>query len=231
MRRPARRPSSLRPPARRECRRTDRGGPWWRFPRSRRAVDRFARGVRIEEVGFTAKRTTIGWPVEMPPSTPPAWFERKRGLPSLPGAHFVGVLFAGECGGGEARADLDALHRVDAHHRARRARRRACRRPARPSRRARRWPALRSTAPAEEPALRVVVEEFFPARGGVRVGAPERIVLRLGPIPFARDRSCAGRSAPARRGSSRRRPAPCARRAPAATRAAVSRAEERPPPR
>jgi hypothetical protein len=30
------------------------------------------RGDRIDEVGFTAKRTTTGWPVEMPPSTPPA---------------------------------------------------------------------------------------------------------------------------------------------------------------
>jgi hypothetical protein len=41
------------------------------------------RGVRIEEVGLTAKRATISWPVEMPPRMPPAWFEEKRG-PSLP---------------------------------------------------------------------------------------------------------------------------------------------------
>ena len=41
------------------------------------------RGCRIDEVGFTAKRTTIGWPLEMPPRTPPAWLDRKR-VPSLP---------------------------------------------------------------------------------------------------------------------------------------------------
>ena len=41
------------------------------------------RGDRIDEVGFTAKRTTTGWPVEMPPSTPPALLERKR-VPLLP---------------------------------------------------------------------------------------------------------------------------------------------------
>ena len=42
------------------------------------------RGCRIDDVGFTAKRTTTGWPVEMPPRMPPAWFERKRGRPSFP---------------------------------------------------------------------------------------------------------------------------------------------------
>jgi len=33
------------------------------------------RGVRIDEVGFTEKRQTTGWPVEMPPRMPPAWFD------------------------------------------------------------------------------------------------------------------------------------------------------------
>src|SRR6185437_15257224 len=42
------------------------------------------RGERIDEVGLTAKRQTIGWPVEMPPTMPPAWLARKRGLPSFP---------------------------------------------------------------------------------------------------------------------------------------------------
>ena len=54
------------------------------------------RGVRIEEVGLTAKRATTGWPVEMPPRMPPAWFEEKRG-PSLPmkiGSAFVPVSAA-----------------------------------------------------------------------------------------------------------------------------------------
>src|ERR1700742_2792566 len=35
------------------------------------------RGVRIDDVGFTAKRTTTGCPVEMPPRMPPAWLDRK----------------------------------------------------------------------------------------------------------------------------------------------------------
>jgi polyhydroxyalkanoate synthase subunit PhaC len=44
--------------------------------------DRAAR-LRIDEVGLTAKRATISWPVEMPPRMPPAWFDEKRG-PSVP---------------------------------------------------------------------------------------------------------------------------------------------------
>ena len=28
--------------------------------------------IKIELVGFTAKRVIIGWPVDMPPKTPPA---------------------------------------------------------------------------------------------------------------------------------------------------------------
>ena len=48
---------------------------------------------------------------------PPAWLERNVDL-AVAHAHLVGVLLAGERGGGEAGADLDALHRVDAHHRA-----------------------------------------------------------------------------------------------------------------
>jgi phosphonoacetate hydrolase len=51
---------------------------------SRRSLVDGPRGVRIDEVGFTAKRATTGWPVEMPPRMPPAWFDRNSGLPSLP---------------------------------------------------------------------------------------------------------------------------------------------------
>jgi chorismate synthase len=40
------------------------------------AVSMLRRGVRIEDVGLTAKRTTTSCPVEMPPRMPPAWFER-----------------------------------------------------------------------------------------------------------------------------------------------------------
>src|ERR1700722_18226798 len=39
--------------------------------------------------------------------------------PVVAGAHFVGVLFAGQFGGGKARANFHALDRVDAHQRAR----------------------------------------------------------------------------------------------------------------
>jgi hypothetical protein len=41
------------------------------------------RGDRIDDVGFTAKRATTGWPVEMPPRMPPARLERNR-VPLLP---------------------------------------------------------------------------------------------------------------------------------------------------
>ena len=42
------------------------------------------RGVRIDDVGLTAKRATMSWPEEIPPRMPPAWLEEKRGTPSLP---------------------------------------------------------------------------------------------------------------------------------------------------
>ena len=82
--RPARWPSWPRRPARRGCRRRDRAGPWWRSPSRCRAGRWCAAGVRIDDVGLTAKRHTIGWPDEMPPRMPPAWLERNSGLPSLP---------------------------------------------------------------------------------------------------------------------------------------------------
>ena len=40
------------------------------------------RGDRMDDVGFSAKRTTMSWPEEMPPRTPPALFEPKRTWPS-----------------------------------------------------------------------------------------------------------------------------------------------------
>jgi hypothetical protein len=36
-----------------------------------------APGQRMLEVGFSARRATMRWPVEMPPSTPPALLLRK----------------------------------------------------------------------------------------------------------------------------------------------------------
>ena len=74
---------------------------------------------RIDEVGLTANRQTTGCPVEMPPRIPPAWLERKRGLPSGTDADLVGIGFARELGRRHAGADLDAFHRIDAHHRRR----------------------------------------------------------------------------------------------------------------
>ena len=74
------------------------------------------------------------------------------------------------------------------------------------------------------------VEVVFPVRGGLRVGTEERVVARLPPSRNFRDRSHGARSARARRARARRRMT-FAAIAPAATRAAVSRAEERPPPR
>ena len=144
-------------------------------------------------------------------------------------AHLVGVLLAGQFGRREAGADLDALHRIDAHqrrgeigvelavdrraepgrnafgddldHRAdRRSRSCGCRRGS-----------PRRTPPSP--------------RRGRRTGCG-----RPRPSPSASGRSCAAPSAPARR--ARRRPGTTLRAiAPAATRVAVSRAEERPPPR
>ena len=66
---------------------------------------------------MTAKRATIGWPVEMPPRMPPALLDRKTRLAVVAHAHLVGVLLARERGGGEAGADLDAFDRIDAHQR------------------------------------------------------------------------------------------------------------------
>ena len=80
-----------------------------------RSIER--RGVRIELVGLTAKRTTMSWPVEMPPRMPPALLDRKQRLAVVADADLVGVVLAGQRRGREAGADLDALDRIDAHHR------------------------------------------------------------------------------------------------------------------
>ena len=68
---------------------------------------------------MTAKRATTGWPVEIPPSIPPAWFDKKKRRAVLAAAYLVGVGFAGKSGGGKTVADLDALDRVDRHKGAR----------------------------------------------------------------------------------------------------------------
>ena len=42
---------------------------------SRPSASTLSTAASIELVGLTAKRATIGWPVEMPPRMPPAWLE------------------------------------------------------------------------------------------------------------------------------------------------------------
>ena len=56
---------------------------------------------------------------------------QEKRLAVIAHAHLVAVFLAGQLGRAEARADLDALDRIDAHQRRRRDRRRACRRSAR----------------------------------------------------------------------------------------------------
>ena len=73
-------------------------------------------GARIELVGLTTSRQTMSWPVEMPPRMPPAWLAEEGGRAVLH-AHLVGIVLAAHGGGGEAVADLHALHGVDAHQR------------------------------------------------------------------------------------------------------------------
>ena len=36
--------------------------------------------LKILLVGFTAKRTTTGWPEEIPPRIPPAWLDKNSGV-------------------------------------------------------------------------------------------------------------------------------------------------------
>ena len=71
------------------------------------------------EIGFIAARTRSGWPLVMPPSSPPARFV-ERITPSGPGIHLVVGDAAAAARGLEAVADLDTLDRLDAHHRGRR---------------------------------------------------------------------------------------------------------------
>ena len=65
--------------------------------------------------GFIAARTTISSPFETPASMPPARFDVRP----LVGADLVVRLRAAQPGEREAVADLDALHRLDPHHRRR----------------------------------------------------------------------------------------------------------------
>ena len=189
------------------------------------------RGVRIELVGFTANRATIGWPVEMPPRMPPAWLRRERAPSPSCHAHLVGVLLAGQRGGGEAVADLHALHRVDPHQRRGEVGVEL---------------AVDRRAQARRHALGHHLDHRAGGRAGLahrrqdrpprsaaidRVRAEERIVVRpASQSQRARSIWCGPICTSAPR---MRTPSPSTLRAtpPAATRIAVSRAEDRPPPR
>ncbi len=73
-------------------------------------------------IGFFAARTTIGSPLEVPPSMPPALLVGRRNpKPAIVGG-VVGLvgdrvhhLRAGTAGGLDPQADLDRLDRLDAH--------------------------------------------------------------------------------------------------------------------
>src|SRR5262249_46150649 len=73
------------------------------------------RGVRIDEVGLTAKRQTIGCPVEMPPKNAARMVGKKHWLAVVAHAHFVGILLAAQRRRCKARADLDSFDSIDAH--------------------------------------------------------------------------------------------------------------------
>ena len=168
------------------------------------------RGVRIDEVGLTAKRATTGWPVEMPPRMPPALLERNTGRPSLPMRISSAFSSPVSARGGEAVADLDALDGVDRHQR------RgdvlvelAVDRRAEPGRHALGddldHRADRGAAPCG------CRRDTRPRRAAVSAsGAEERIAVDLVPVPARAVDRVRRRSAPARRGRSC--PArPCAR--------------------
>ena len=63
------------------------------------------------EVGLSARLTTRSCPEEMPPSVPPDMVGQEA-----VGREFVAVLATALADDREPVADLDALHRVDAHH-------------------------------------------------------------------------------------------------------------------
>ena len=102
------------------------------------------RGVRIDEVGLTAKRHDDRLARRDAARMPPALFDRNMRPAVVADAHLVGVLLAGQRRGRQAGADLDALDGIDRHHRGGEVRHRACRRSARPSRPARPRPRPRS---------------------------------------------------------------------------------------
>jgi len=67
------------------------------------------------EIGFMAARTRSGWPLVMPPSSPPARLV-ERTTPSGPGYISSWARLPAPARGLETVADLHALDRLNAHH-------------------------------------------------------------------------------------------------------------------
>ena len=197
--RPARRPPSPRPPAWRGCRRRDRGGPWCELDLLAERGRRCARSRGSSWSASPPSRQTMSWPVEMPPRMPPAWLVRNAGSPSCMriSSAFSSPLIAAV---GEAVADLDALHGVDAHQRLGEVGvELVVDRLAEADRHARGHDLDHRAARAA--ALAHVVEIAFPALRRLAVGAPEGIVAGGVPVPVGAVDLLACRSGPRRRGS------------------------------
>ena len=103
---PRRRPRAPRPRRRRSARRARR-----RARPSTRSTE--PSGFISVGSGFIAARTTISSPFDMPASMPPARFDVRRFV----GADLVVRLRAAQLREREPVADLDALDRLDPHHR------------------------------------------------------------------------------------------------------------------
>jgi hypothetical protein len=158
-------PASPRRSALRECRRRGRAGRGGNFGRLAADVDTGARQAD-DEVGLSAILTVMSWPLEMPPSMPPALLPRNpcgRQFRSRCSVPSCSIAF-------EARADLDALDSVDAHHGTRRYRRRADRKPARPNPASRSLATTLMRAPMELPFLAQGIHD----RPQVRRSLPDR---------------------------------------------------------
>ena len=148
---------------------------------------------------MTAKRATTGWPVEMPPRMPPAWLERKSGLPSLPmriSSAFSSPESAAAAKPSPISTPLTALMR---HQRGGEVGiELAVDRRAEPGRHAfghdldHRADGRAGLAHAVEIVARRTAP---PSASGQKNGLRRDLV----PVPVARGRSCAGPSAPARR--------------------------------
>ena len=199
----ARRQPSLRRPERRGCPTQGSWRPFVAISVSAPERSMVRRGVRIEEVGLTAKRATTGWPVEIPPSIPPAWFDKKSGAPSLPRRISSALASPESAGGGKTVADLDALDRVDRHKSARQFRVELAIDWRAPARRHILGHDLDDGADGG-PCLADGIEIGLEKCRRLGIGAKERIFDAPRPNPNWRDRSCADPFARARRGS-----APC----------------------